>query len=305
MTKDDVLKETTSNPTLKTELLSSFKDEFTENLKAEGIILRTAEEEKRFLQNYEKTVIPDKVKVFETKVAELHNQYDNDLLELTGEKRPSSEKTPEFLKRKINELKAKQRNDSDPVLADKLKDLEAKLKEREDWVPADKITELETKYFSEGIQSRISSTLDKRIIAVPAHITEEKAKQEYATAQRNMIKTDYLNTFTAKKDNDGNIVYYLGGQIQTNTQTGKPLTETELIDKRYPAYFAPEQKVKTGAGSGKGGKANVDVNEASLKTKAEVIEYLNKKFELQGIKRGNPAYNKEYTRILTDYGLTE
>lgn len=307
LTKDAISTELTANPTLKTELLSSLKDDFTASLRAEGVILRTADEEKAFLTNYEKTVVPERVNAqIGEKVKAVHDQYDEDIFKLTGKKKQPNQKTYDFLKEQIEEIKKAQgKGDDDHVLKDKLEKLEAELEKRKDWVPAEKVTELETKYFTEGIQNRVSSTLDKLPIAVPAHITEEKAKQEYAAAQRNMIRTDFLNRFTAKKDSDGNIVFYAGDQIQTNTQTAKPLTEAELIAKNYAAYFVPEQKSKTGAGSGKGSKPNVDVNEASLKTKSEVMEFLKKKFEGQNIKQGNAVWNKEYTRILTEQGITE
>lgn len=305
LTKDDVLKETTSNPALKDELFSSFKDDFLAGLKAEGVIIRSPEEETKFIQNYEKSVIPGKVKEFEKKLGELHTKFEEDIYESSGIEKNVNEKSFEYLKRAITALKGKQKNgNDDPVLADKLKDLEKKLAERQDWVPKEKLTEVEQRYFGENVNNRIASVLDKRPIAIPAHITDDKAKQQYAQAQRDMLRQSFLNKFTAKKDEDGNIVYYEGDKIQLNPQ-GAPSTEDELISKHYTAHFVPETKPKTGAGSGKGGERTKDVNEASLKTKAEVLDYLKKKFEPQGIKKGSKQFNDEYTRIITDYGITE
>lgn len=304
----DVVKEATSNPALETELFSSFKDKFLTNLKAEGVVIRNADEEKEFISNYEKTVIPEKVKAqIGEKVKEVHDQYDNDLFELTGERKQGTEKTYEFLKRKIAEIKAAQKKgNDDPVLADKLKDLETKLAERKDWVSPDKLKEVETKYFTENVNGRVLAALDKMPIAAPAHITEDKAKQEYATMQRDMLKVNFLNKFTAKRDDDGNIVYYEGDKIQTHPQTAKPLTEAELIAKHYAGYFVPETKGKTGAGTGKAaGGSGKDVNEASLKTKQDVMNYLKEKLAPQGVKQGSAKFNTEYTRILTEYGITE
>lgn len=307
LTKDDVLKEATSNPQFKTELYSSFKDDFLSGLKAEGVIIRKPDEEKEFLTNYEKTVIPGKVnEQIGEKVKQVHDQYDNDLFELTGDRKQGNEKTYDFLKRKIADIKkAQSKGDTDPVLADKLKDLETKLAERKDWISPDKLVEVETKYFNESINNRLSATLDKQPIATPAHITDEKAKQEYAQMQRGMIKQDFRNRFTAKKDDEGNIVYYEGDKIQTHAQTAKPLTEAELIAKHYTSYFVPDAKSKTGAGSGKGAGEKKDVNEASLKSKAEVLTYLKEKLGPQGFKQGSKKFNDEYTRIVTEYAITE
>lgn len=307
LTKDEVVLEATSNPAFKAEIISSLKDDVIESLKAEGIHIRNAEEEKRFLHNYEKNVIPEKVKEFEKKIFDVHTQYDNDISELTGIPRNINEKSPEYLKRAISTIKeARKGGNTDPVLADKLKNLEAELEKRKDYVPKEELTKLEQKYFAENINNRLTSALEKFTIAVPAHITEEKAKSEFAQSQRNMMRTDYLQTLTAKKDNEGNIVYYEGEKLLTNPQTAKPLTESEIIAKRYAGYFVPEQKSKTGTGTGKDGKKlNVDVNEASLKTKQEVLDYLAKKYNPQGINQGSQKWNDEYTRIVTEQGITE
>lgn len=307
LTKDDVLKEATSNATFKTELLSSFKDDFLAGLKAEGVIIRKPDEEKEFIANYEKTVIPEKVNAqIGEKVKAVHEQYDNDLFECTGEKKQPNEKTYDFLKRKISDLKKAKPTEENKVILEQLEQAQKELEKRKDYVPKEELTKLQEKYFTDSINNKLSGSLSTKAIAVPAHITEEKAKQEYAASQRSMIQTDFLKRFTAKTDNEGNIVYYEGDKLLTNPHNAKPLTEDEIISKYYPAYFAPETKAKTGAGSGKGGAGGTkDVNEASLKSKQEVIDYLKKKFEPQGIKQGSKKFNDEYTRIVTDYAITE
>jgi hypothetical protein len=308
LTKDAVISEFTANPTLKTEVFSSLNDDFKSFLKEQGISLRTKDEETEFLSNYEKTVIPDKVNAeIGQKVKAVHDQYDEDLFKLTGKRKAGNQKTYDFLKEQIEEIKkAQKKGDHDPVLDDKLKELQSELEKRKDWVPAEKLSELETKYFNESINSRLSLNLDKKPIAAPPHITDEKAKQEYAATQREMIKTNFLQKFTPKKDADGNIVFYLGDKLQINTATAKPLTEAELIDLHYSSYFVPETKTKTGTGTGGGKTAKaIDTNEASLKTKEDVTEFLNKKYNPQGIKVGNKKWNDDYQRILTEQGITE
>lgn len=304
LTLDQIASEIAAKPELKTSLISSLKDEVIAGMQAEGRIIRTKEEEETFLTNYEKNTIPAKVQAeIGAKVKAVHDQYDNDLFELTGEKKAPNEKTYDFMKRKLAEMKAqKNGGDKDPVLADQIKELQAKLKERESYVAPDEVNKLKQKFFTEQIGFRLSASLDQANIAVPAHITDEKQKKEFIETQKRFIKNDFLTRFTAKQDESGNIVFYDGEKLLTDAKTAAPLTESDLVKANYTGYFVPEKKPSGGAGSGGDGKTkDVDVNEASLKTKAEVMTYLTKK----GMVSGGADFNKEYMRIIKDYAITD
>lgn len=303
LTVDAITAELTAQPALKKTLLGSLKNDFVESLKAEGITIRTKDEETTFLTNYETNIIPTKVQAeIGAKIKAVHDQYDADLLELLGEKKLPNEKTYDFMKRKLTELKAKKEaGNNDPVLADQIKDLQAKVKERENYVAPDEVTKIKDKYFTEHIGLRLSSSLEKKPIAVPAHITDEKAKQQYIETQRRFIKNDFATRYTAKTDDKGNIVFYEGDKLLTDGKTAAPLTEAQLIDLNYQAYFVPEKKKPGGAGSGTGKEQEVDVEESALKTKKEVIAHLTKK----GLTSGGAEFNKEYSRIIKEYAITE
>lgn len=302
LTIDAVKSEITANPAFKTEVFSSLKDDFLSELKTSGLIIRSADEEQEYLTNYEKNIIPGKVEAqIGQKVKEVHDRYDTDLFEITGEKKNPNEKTYDFLKRKITELKNKP-GKTDSVDADKIRQMEEKLNSMKDYVSPDEITKLKNEFFGKEVSGKVIGSLSQLPIAVPPHITDEKAKQDYAAMQRNMIKADFLSRFIPKQDKDGNVVYYLDETLQTNPQTAKPLTEAELIAANYAGYFVPPATAKTGMGSGSGGQGgNVDVNEVSLKTKLEVQAFLNKK----GLNSGSREFNKEYSRILTAYAITQ
>lgn len=304
LTIEQITQEFTATPELKTAVLSSLKDDFVSHVKADGTVIRSKKEDEDFLSNYEKNIIPNKVnEQIGQKVKEVHEMYDKDLFELTGEKKNPEEKTYEFLKRKIGELKTQRSSKTDPVLEDKIKELTAKLDERKDFVPKSELEKLQQKYFTDAIGMRIGSSLEKQAVAVPAHITDEKQKQSHIETQKRLIKNDFLQRFTAKQDEQGNIVYYEGDKLQTNPATAAALSEDELISTHYAGYFVPPSSVKTGAGSGPSQGSNA--LEASLKTKEEVLEFLTKKFAPEGIRQGNEIFNKEYDRIVKDYGITQ
>lgn len=304
MTVEQITAEITAKPELKTAILSSLKNEVIEAMKAEGTVIRTKDEETQYITNYETNVIPGKVQAeIGAKIKAVHDQYDQDLFTLLGEKKLPTEKTYDFMKRKLAELTAKKgAGNDDPVLADQIKDLTAKLKERESYVSPDEVDKLKGKYFTEHVDLRLTNAMDKMPIAVPAHITDDKAKQQYIETQRRFIKVDFMQKYKAKQDDKGNIVFYDGDKLLTDSKTAAPKTESDLIAESYSSYFIPAKAPAKGAGSRSGGNADrVDVNEATLKTKKEVIEHLTKK----GLTSGGADFNKEYVRILKDYGITE
>jgi hypothetical protein len=300
ITVEQITAEFTAQPELKTALIGLVESDVLTGLKSKGLVVRTKDEETEFINNYEKNVIGPKIK-------SVHDQYDNDLFELTGEKKLPTEKTYEFMKRKLTALKAESKaGNNDPVLADEIKALSAKLKERENYVAPDEVEKIKGKYFADSVSLRLGSSLDKKAISVPAHITDEKAKQSFIETQRRFIKNDFVSRFTAKQNDSGEIVYYEGDKLLTDAKTAAPKTEQQLIDESYSGYFVPDKKPAAGAGSGSGGSGKEpDANEATLKTKEDVLNYLTNKFEPEGIRQGNPKFNSEYGRIIKDYAITE
>ena len=306
LTLEQITAELTAQPEVKKTLISSLKTDFLDGLRAEGTIVRTKDEETTFLTNYENNIIPGKVQAqIGEKIKAVHDQYDADILELTGLKKGSNEKTYEFNKRVLKDLKEKAESAAaggDTVLKDKVKDLEAKLRERENFVSPDDVNNLKKDFFTKQLGFRISSVLEKADIAVPAHITDEKQKKQFIETQRRFIQNDFLSRFTAKEDEQGNIVFYEKDKLLTNGKTASPLTEADLITANYAGYFVPEKKPKSGAGSGGSGESGGgDANEASLKTKKEVMDHLKTK----GLVSGGADFNKEYSRIIKEYGITD
>jgi hypothetical protein len=307
LTIEQINETLSAKPEFKTQIISSLKNDFLSGIKAEGLVVRTKEEDETFISNYEKNIIPAKVEAeIGQKIKAVHDQYDNDLFELTGERKNGNEKTYDFMKRKIAELKEKVGKGGDQVDKDQLKQLQEKLKAFEGYVAPDEVNKLKEQYFRESINLKLGLSLDKKAIAVPAHITDEKQKQEFASTQREAIKMMFLNRFTAKQNAEGKTVYYEGETLLTNANDASPMTEEQIIAKHFSGYFVPETKPKAGAGSGgNGGGSDVNVEEAELKTKEEVTKYLEKKLGAKGVKVGSAEFSKEYQRILTAYGITQ
>ncbi|MEI8142837.1 MAG: hypothetical protein WCG90_08225 [Chitinophagia bacterium] len=256
------------------------------------------------MDNYEKTIIPAKVEAeIGNKIRETYDRLDKDIEEVTGLKKGPHEKTYDFNKRVLAKLKADAAagTGGDDVLRQQLEQAQKQLEERKDYVPKSELEKLQSQYFTKEVNGRVHAAIGKHVIAVPAHITDEAAKKQYADSQARFIAGDFLSRFTAKADAEGNLTFFEGDKLLTDTKTAKPITEAQLIEQHYGAYFTPTKAPGKGAGSGKGdGGSGTDAAEADLKTKEDVANYLSKK----GLVIGDRAFNDEYKRILTEQGIT-
>lgn len=292
-----------AKPELKSGLIGALREDVLAVLKTDGVY-RTKEEEQAFLSNYEKTVIPQKVDAeIGNKIRETYDRFDKDIEEVTGLKKGPHEKTYEFNKRVLAKLKADAAagTGGDEVLRQQLEAAQKELEQRKDYVPKSELEKLQEQYFKKDLNARIQSALGKQNIAIPAHITDDAGKKAYLETQSRFIAGDFLSRFTAKTDAEGNVTYFEGDRLLTDPKTAKPLTEQQIIEANYGAYFVPAKAPAKGAGSGKGGGADdTDPAEADLKTKADVNDYLDKK----GLVMGDKKRNEEYKRILTEQGIT-
>ena len=292
-----------AKPELKSGLIGALREDVLAVLKTDGVY-RTKEEEQAFLSNYEKTVIPQKVDAeIGNKIRETYDRFDKDIEEVTGLKKGPHEKTYEFNKRVLAKLKADAAagTGGDEVLRQQLEAAQKELEQRKDYVPKSELEKLQEQYFKKDLNARIQSALGKQNIAIPAHITDDAGKKAYLETQSRFIAGDFLSSFTAKTDAEGNVTYFEGDRLLTDPKTAKPLTEQQIIEANYGAYFVPAKAPAKGAGSGKGGGADdTDPAEADLKTKADVNDYLDKK----GLVMGDKKRNEEYKRILTEQGIT-
>lgn len=292
-----------AKPELKSGLIGALREDVLAVLKTDGVY-RTKEEEQAFLSNYEKTVIPQKVDAeIGNKIRETYDRLDKDIEEVTGLKKGPHEKTYEFNKRVLAKLKtdAAAGKGGDEVLRQQLEAAQKELEQRKDYVPKTELEKLQEQYFKKDLNARIQSALSKQNIAIPAHITDDAGKKAYLGTQARFIAGDFLSRYTAKQDQEGNLTYFIGDKLQTDPKTAKPLTEEQIIEANYGAYFVPAKSPGKGAGSGSGsGKDDADPAESELKTKKDVLEYLEKK----GLVMGDKKRNEEYKRILTEQGIT-
>lgn len=296
-----------ADPALKSGLYAAIQPDVLAAVKATGMIVRTKEEDTAFMTNYDNTHLQSKVDAevatqIGAKQKATWDAIDEKVFAATGIKKNPNEKTTDYVDRAAKEIKAA--GGSDENLKQLYTQAQQSLEAKKDFVDPKELEKLKTDHFNEKVSLHIAMAQEGVTFAVPAHITDEKEKQEYIASQKRFLAADMMR-FKPKQDKDGNLIWHDadGNTPKTDTATGKPLTAAQLMTDAYKGFFVPA-KGKGGAGSGAsgaGGNAG-DPEESSLKNKTQVNEYLKKKYPDAPI--GDKKRTDEYTRIITEQGIT-
>jgi hypothetical protein len=106
-----------------------------------------------------------------------------------------------------------------------------------------------------------------------------------------MMRQGFFASVTAKRDEQGNIIYYEGDKPLMNQKDGKPKTAGDIIGEKYSAWFVPPGKVVTGTGGGGAG-----IPEGGFKKKEEIHAHL----QANGIEVGTAEYNTKLEQLATE-----
>lgn len=300
MTIEEVKKAAETSPELKTAIVSSFKDDFVKGATAEGLVVRTKEEDQSYLDNHVKTVVDEKVsKELQTKVdaefSKALSKIDEEIKSITGIEKNASEKTTAYAKRALAEIKSK---GGDPVTKEKVTELEKLLSStKEDYEK--KLKDSEEKIFSKEIEFQVDADLSTRTIAIPSHLKTDAEKQAYVKEEKEMLKQRFLTSVKPKRDNEGNIVYYDGDKPLMSTKDGKPLKAGDIIGEKFSTRFVPQSQQQTGTGFGQDGNGN-GTGGGAFKSKEDIHKHL----AAQGIEAGTKAYYNEFEKLATENKLT-
>jgi hypothetical protein len=269
------------------ELIKGVLPIFTQN----GYVVRSQADETSYLETYKNTVIEKEIP---TRIKEVHDRYDQDIFDLTGEKKQPNEKTYDFLKRKITEIKNSKVDD--PTLRGQLEKLQKDLLDKDN-VHKEAISKMESGFLKDQLTTLVTTALDVIQIAIPAHLKTPEEKGKYEETQRRMMKRDMLENITGKKDAQGNVIFYEGETPLTSTADGKPLKALDIINSRYSSYIAVDPNRKqAGAGSGLEMKDGKPI----FTTKQQAFDFLVAK----GMDEKTKAFTDEYAKLVREHALT-
>lgn len=259
-------------------------------LGSEGFIVRSKNDDKSYIDSQ---IEARRDEIVSPIVREIHSAYDADFEQLFGEKKKPTEKTYDAYKRKVDELKTSKV--TDPVIREQLQQAQATIeKMKSDHENA--IQKMAGDFSNKELDMMLSQSLEKRSIAIPPHITTEEQKQAYVNKQRGMLKSDFRSSFVAKKDTEGNTVFYQNDKPVLSKQDQKPLDADAIIEEQYSSYFIKTAQQKKGLG--------LKLNSEGMSTFATKEEaYADVKS--RGFAERTKAFTDEYEKVCKENGLAK
>lgn len=260
-------------------------------LTASGHVIRKKEDDDSYVASKAKELKDAEIG---THVGTLHQFYEDQITSL-GFTKKSNEKTSEFQKRVLAELKLKadSATGGDSVYKEQIEVLTANLDKVTKQAETD-ISDLKNKNFKKQVDGLLSGELNTFPIAVPATIKTDAEKQAFAENQRRLLKLQLSNDYTVKEDNDGNILFYKGDVLEKSTTNGAPLTASDIIKRDFAAYMDITAAKGGGAGSSAQGNAA-----GTFQTKAEVYEHL----KANGYEDGSNRLTQAAAKIIKEQGI--
>ena len=109
------------------------------------------------------------------------------------------------------------------------------------------------------------------------------------------MKRDLVENITAKRDKDGNVIFYDGDKPFTSPTDGKPLSATDIVNARFVQYLAADGRKMSGAGT----QFSQD-GKPTFSNKQSVYDYLIAK----GLTEKTKAFYDEYEKLIKEHGIT-
>jgi hypothetical protein len=292
MTIEEIKTAVEKQPELKTAIVSSFKTDFVAGAEAEGMVVRTKDQDQQYLTNHVNAVVADRVKAdlqkeVDKEFGNAMRKIDEEIKAVTGVEKKPGEKTTDYAKRAVEE----KRQGGDPVTKEKVAQLEALMASKETEFNT-KLQEKDTQIFNIELGAQVNSFLDKANIAIPVHLKTDEEKQNFVNQQKALIRQGFLGSHNAKKDEQGNIIFYEGDKPVMSTKDGKPKAAGDIIGEKYSAWFVPPGKQTTGTGSG----GSSGLPDGGFKKKEEIHAYLS----ANGFEAGTGEYMTKLEQLATE-----
>lgn len=269
-------------------------------LSEQKFVIRSAEEESAFQENFKKDVIEKEIP---TRIKAVHDQYDKDVEELTGLKREQNEKTYDFVKRAIRINK-----ESGATLQQKISELEKKI--------ADGDNSGATKRLLEEAENKYKASLKEKEELIERLQNESRTTKTQALLSQDYagIKSKFKATLPPLFDRTEKAILSEAQSLAVIGEDGKLYVSDGQGGIKKDGSFNPvlmadwlrnefkdvlDAGTPAGGAGSKGGDPNAGTDPekitaenfqipAHVKSGGELIEYM---LEL-GLKRGSDQFNK-------------
>lgn len=262
-------------------------------------VIRTEDDDKKFLENYGKSVLE---KELDPAISKVHNQYDDDLEKIFGERKKPGEKTYNFMKDKFKTWKEKAERvenlegeietlkKGSPEVESKLREIKS-LQGQMDKLRQDyegKITEMS----KQNLKNNVKSEIERGLLGL-------KVKPGIPEAMKQLYVDKIIDDLAANAEiRDGKVVFLDGeGKALRDPSTMAPYTAEALLKERMKDVIDIGHQVK-GPGiqdpvrKDTNGELNIILPD-NIRTKVQLGDYLVKEL---GIKNTTKEYRDAYAK---------
>lgn len=293
---------------------------------------KDTDEGKELLTNHAKAEVD---KAIGEKIAELHLGYDNDIFSILGERKEANQKSYDFVKQLVTELKELRGKGSDDK-EQKITELEGKIKEMQE--------SGEINDYWKGIYEKALSTWEEKEQGYTKQIEEAGVKfthnqietvlagargglkfkegipEEAITAIEQVNREKILKH---AKVVDGKVSFFKEDGTPWLDEEYKPITAQGVMKEIYGNIL--DSGTPSGGGSAQGGGAKptietgsiqvkgegdnatkrLELDKNSFSTKLEFQQIADKTLKKQGVMRGNPEYQTLMDGAYEEYGVKD
>lgn len=283
---------------------------------------------KEYLENANKAYFDANVGSY---TSDIYNKLDNDIFEVTGLRKEANEKSYDFQKRVLADLKKKAEDTTGntpeevKTLKDKIKDLEDKVKNGESsghWKKSYEEVVEELRKNKETHEQQLAD-LNSQILnnSVEVDITTGLGGLKLNETLPEAVRNAYINQHKGDliknaKIVDGKPVYYDAEGKPLLDKQYKPASAEYLLKERLKDILAVDKV--PGGGAPQGGKGEVItvgtgdsatkklvLDKSTFSTRQEFLSVAEKALAEEGITRNDKQYNAMLDEAHKEYGVSE
>lgn len=281
------------------------KEEIIAFIKEKGgsdgdFIVRGKEEETTYLENFKTAEVE---KAIGPRISEVHSRYDEDILGVTGLKKKPDEKTYDFNKRLLADLKAKA--DKLPTFEQEIASLKEKVGKNADAKILADLENVRTEFatFKTAKEKELEDLRkETEVSRKKALIESEINAYEFDPSIKENVLKVYKETvinglISGSEFRDGQLVFLddKGNPLRNTANNLAAYTPAEIVGERLKDVI--KQKRVIGGppkpGEPKGTPRSIP---DTVKTKVELADHLMK----EGLKRGSKEYDEAYLEMSKD-----
>ena len=266
----------------------------------DDFIIRTADEERTYLENFKMAEVE---KAIAPQISQVHSRYDEDILAVTGLKKKPDEKTYDFNKRVLAELKAKA--DKHPELEQEIASLKEKVGKNADAKILADLENVRTEFATfktskekELDDLRKETELSKRRALIEAELNAFEFDPTVKEGVLKVFKETTVNALLNSSEfRDGQLVFLddKGNPLRNQAKNLAAYTANEIVAEKMKDVIKQKRVIGGPPKPGDPSDPPKSVPD-TVKTKVDLTDHLMK----EGYKRGTKEYDEVYAQLSVD-----